>query len=287
MTRWTRLTMIGAAISCAIAALPLPALGSPAEAPPGASHTLTLDPTSGHLAGHIPAGASVAEVARRIGEIARIELEIRGDLGTLRDAVSVDGLSIEAALKRIAPNRSLVISYAPHRPGSESVPSGLAGRTIKKIVVGSGTLVERRDPEPESTPAAKPLDPEVERAISVREIVALSYAADRTAVDKLRETAVASEDPATRRAALSALAGIAGRQSLELFIRSGLVDPDQSVRVEAARGIVRLMGDRGRTIVETAASREHDPEARDIMLRLARGETVERPARRMGAGFRR
>src|SRR5688572_27554496 len=113
MTRWTRLTMIGAAISCAIAALPLPALGSPADAAPGESDTLTLDPTSGHLAGRIPAGASVAEVARRIGEIARIELEIRGDLGSLRDPVSVDGLSIEAALKRIAPNRSLVISYAP------------------------------------------------------------------------------------------------------------------------------------------------------------------------------
>ncbi len=127
----------------------------------------------------------------------------------------------------------------------------------------------------------------MERAISVREIVALSYAADRTAVDKLRETAVSSEDPATRRAALSALAGIAGRQNLELFIRTGLVDPDHSVRIEAARGIVRLMGDRGRTIVETAASREDDPEARDIMLRLARGETVERPARRMGAAFRR
>jgi hypothetical protein len=287
MTRSTRLTLIGAAISCAIAALPLPALGSPAEAAPGESHALTLDPASGRLAGHIPAGASLAEVARRIGEIARIELEIRGDLGSLRDPVSVDGLSIEAALKRIAPNRSLVISYAPHRPGSESVPPGLAGRTIIKVVLGSGNLVERRDPEPQSSPAAKPLDPEVERAISVREIVALSYAADRAAIDKLRETAVASADPATRRAALSALAGIAGRQNLDLLIRSGLADPDQSVRVEAARGIVRLMGDHGRTIVEAAASREDDPTVRDIMRRLARGEIVERAARRVSAGFRR
>jgi hypothetical protein len=287
MTRSTRLTLIGAAISCAIAALPLSALGSPAEAAPGESHALTLDPASGHLAGHIPAGASVAEVVRRIGELARIELEIRGDLGSLRDPVSVDGLSIEAALKRIAPNRSLVISYAPHRPGSESALSGAPGRTIQKIVVGGGPAVERRDPEPEAATAAKPLDPEVARAISARQIVALSYAADRAAIDKLRETAVASEEPATRRAALSALAGIAGRQNLELFIRSGLVDPDQSVRVEAARGIVRLMGDRGRTIVEAAASREDDPEARDIMRRLARGEVVERPARRVSAGFRR
>jgi hypothetical protein len=287
MTRWTRLTMIGAAISCAIAALPLSAPGSPAEAAPGESHALTLDPASGRLAGHIPAGSSVAEIARRIAEIARIELEIRGDLGSLRDPVSVDGLSIEAALKRIAPNRSLVISYAPLRPGNESMPSGLAGRTIQKIVVGGGPAVERRGPEPESRPAAKPLDPEVARAISAREIVALSYAADRAAIDKLRETAVASEEPETRRAALSALAGIAGRQNLELFIRSGLVDPDQSVRVEAARGIVRLMGDRGRTIVEAAASREDDPKARDIMRRLARGEIVERAARRVSAGFRR
>ena len=287
MTRWTRLTMIGAAISCAIAALALSAPGSPAEAAPGESHALTIDPASGRLAGHIPAGSSVAEIAQRIAEIARIELEIRGDLGSLRDPVSVDGLSIEAALKRIAPSRSLVISYAPHRPGSESLPSGPAERTIQKIVVGGGPAVDPGDPEPESTPAAEPLNPEVERAISVREIVALSYAADRTAVEKLRDTAVASEDPATRRAALSALAGIAGRQNLELFIRTGLVDPDQSVRIEAARGIIRLMGDRGRTIVETAAAREDDPTARDIMLRLARGETVERPARRMGAGFRR
>jgi HEAT repeat protein len=180
-----------------------------------------------------------------------------------------------------------VISYAPHRPGGEGAPSVLARRAIRKIVLGSGVLVERRDPEPDSTAAVEPLDPDVERAISVREIVALSNAADRTAIEKLRETVLASEDPATRRAALSALAGIAGRQNLDLFIRSGLADADQSVRVEAARGIVRLMGDRGRTIVDAAASREDDPAIRDIMQRLARGEIVERTANRISAGFRR
>jgi len=287
MTLSTRLTLIGAALACAIAALPHPALASPAEAATGESHALTLDPASGRLAGHIPAGASVAEVARRIGEIARIELEIRGDLGTLRDPVWLDGLGIEAALKRIAPKRSLVVSYVPLRPGGESAPSGLAGRAIGKIVLGSGALVERGRPEPDETTAAKPLAPEVERAISVREIVALSYAADRTAVDKLRETAITSADPATRRAALSALAGIGGNRNLDLFIRSGLADADQSVRVEAARGIIRLMGDRGRTIVQAAASREEDFAARNIMQRLARGESVERAATRMSAGFRR
>ena len=88
-------------------------------------------------------------------------------------------------------------------------------------------------------------------------------------------------------AALSALAGVAGHRNLELFVRSGLADADQGVRLEAARSIIRLMGDRGRTIVEAAARRENDPDARDIMQRLARGDTVERTRTRLSAGFRR
>ena len=286
MTRHARLSIIGAALASAIAALALPALGSPDEPAPGQGRILTLDPTTGHLAGQIPTGASVADVARRIAEVAQVELEIRGDLGTLRDPVSLNGLSIEAALKRIAPNRSLVVTYVPVEAASGSAPSAPIRRIIKKIVFGSGTLVERLRPESDPTPAEEPVDPEVARAISVREVVALSYSADRNAIVKLREIAAGAEDPAARRAALSALAGVAGHRNLDIFVRSGLADGDSSVRIEAARGIVRLMGDRGRSIVEAAARREAHADARDTMERLARGETVERAATRLSAGFR-
>ncbi len=275
--------MVGAAILLGTAALPVQASENAGGPPAGESGGFTLDPASRLLAGNVPAGASVADIARRIAELAGIELEIRGDPGSLRHSVSLDGLAIEAALKRIAPDASLVVAYLPRGASSESVTSGFAGRAlIQSIVLGSGAPVEPpSDPVP-AAPAETP-DPDVARAIAQREIIALSYAADRASIDKLREAAVESELPAARRAAMSALAGIAGRESLGVFTGSGLNDADPGVRIEGARSIMRLMGERGRTIVDAAARRERDPAVRETMQRLARGETVDRPTARLEA----
>jgi hypothetical protein len=273
------LPIVGAAAFLLTAASPLGATQTAGGPAAGESSSLTLHRASGLLAGRVPAGSSIADIAIRIGDLAGIDIEIRGDPGTLRHSVSLDGLDIEAALKRVAPNHSLVIAYVPRKPGSQGAISGSAGRAIQKIVLGSGTPIEQLPTPAPADPAEAP-DPDVARAIAEREIVKLSYAADRAAIDRLRETAVRAGDPSERRAAMSALAGIGG-QSLNLFalfVDTGLVDPDPGVRMEAVRSIMRVMGERGRTIVEAAARREDDPAVRNTMQRLARGESVERDA---------
>ena len=278
-TRSARLvTILGAAVLLATAALPLgagEAVGGPAA---GENLGFTFDPESRLFAGRIPAGAPIADIARQIGELARIDIEVRGDPGSVRHSVTLDGLGVEAALKRIAPEQSLVVAYAPEGASSEIRASGLVGRTIQQVVLGSGAPIELFSSPAPSEPAEAP-DADVAHAIAQREIVRLSYAADQAAIDRLRATAATSEDPSERRAAMSALAGIAGGQSLNifaLFVDSGLADSDPGVRVEAVRSIMRLMGESGRTIVEAAARREANPAVRDAMQQLARGADVER-----------
>jgi hypothetical protein len=118
-------------------------------------------------------------------------------------------------------------------------------------------------------------NPTVTRAASVREIVKLAYKADSESISELRDLAVGAEDAALRRAAMSSLAGIAGAESIDLFVHSGLLDPDATVRIEAARSLMRVDRHSGSNIVEAAAQRETDPSVSEIMERLARGETVQ------------
>ena len=270
--------LLGFAAILALAAAPSHAIQSGEAVDP--VQPFTLDRESGHLAGRLEAGTPVGDFVRAVGELAGIEVEIRGDPGRLNHSVSLDGLAIDTALKRVAPNQSLIISYVRRSVDDDAVPSAFADRAIRKIVFGSGTTVTVVPARAEAAQPADAPDPEVSRAILQREIVALSYAADRPAIELLREAALAPGDAETRIAAMSALAGVAGRENLALFTGSGLTDSDAGVRVEAARSIMRIMGENGRAIVETAARAESDPIVRETMQRLARGQSVERLAGR-------
>jgi HEAT repeats len=271
--------ILGAAISVGMAASPLAAaqqtilFGS--QAP-----DIGFEPATGEVSGRIEAGQSVAGIARQLGSLACVDLEIHGDPGGVRWPITLDGLDIEAALERIAEGHSLIVTYGPAFSGSRTDVAGPAIRGIVLIANTNARGPDLRAEQPAKTeiPVATDADPQIARAVAQRDIVALSYSGGQHAIEQLGRTAIQADDPALRRAAMSSLVSIAGHQSLTLFRQNLARDADDTVRIEAARSILRVDYPRGRPIVEAAARREKEPSVRDIMLRLARGESVERTA---------
>lgn len=266
------ISVLTAMLLC-VAALPLDASQS-VEAPNATySFDLGLDPETGRLTGWVEAGTEISSVISKIGELADIEAHVHPSLGRLRSAVRLDGLTIEAALRNLTQDYSTVI--VDGGPGKEPTE-------VSKIwVIVEGGQSELGLPTTvtysQATGSVRGgYSPDVARAASVREIVKLANKADEESISQLRDLAVSAEDPALRRAAISSLAGIAGVESFDLFVDSGLLDPDATVRIEAARSVMRVNRQDGADIVAVAAQREIDPPTREIMERLAKGETVDR-----------
>jgi hypothetical protein len=234
---------------------------------------LRFNPETGELTGRLEAGSDVASVIRQIGELARFEPSLPPGLGKLPAALNLDGVKTEVALRQLIRGNSVII----FRSGAEKEPPAINNVRIVVLGASSEPVTPSQAPVASQQPYESEGDgsnPTVTRAASVREIVKLANKADRESISELRDLAVGAEDAALRRAAMSSLAGIAGAESIDLFEHSGLLDPDATVRIEAARSLMRADRHSG-SIVEEAAQRETDPSVSEIMERLARGEIVQ------------
>lgn len=266
-----RMQLVAAALLCA-AAFPLAASQQDGTPPGIAQSEITFDPDTGRLGGRIDKGTDIADAVTRIGRVAGFGVEVQPGLGALARDVSVDGLTPDAALNRLIRTGSVVI----FRSG------GGAGDIAKVWIITEGTGFQETANATralaETEPMPDPRELRLARAVAAREVIALANAATPQAIDRLQDLALGADDPATRRSAISALAGTAPAGSYNLIVYAGLRDPDATVRIEAARATLWIDPHNGPAVIEQAAAREDDPTARDLLLRLARGETVDRVA---------
>ncbi|MCG6903644.1 MAG: hypothetical protein LJE68_13275 [Rhodobacter sp.] len=235
---------------------------------------LGFDRSSGRLSGSVAAGEDIDATIARIGRQAGFEARLQPGLGKTASVVNLDGLTVEAALRRLLRNRSFVIFRGGSDANSEQISRiwvVVEGETFDRDWQPDTPVAVPEPPEPD--PDAP--DPVITHAIAVRDIIRLSNIADAEAIARLRDLATDAKDPALRRAAISALAGAAGAASFNLFAYWGLRDPDPTVRIEAARSLMRIDRYSAPAILEAAAVRETDTSAREILQRLAAGETVE------------
>lgn len=264
-----------AAVLVWMAAVPLLASQEIVILTPDPRIRLTAEAESGLLSGEIEAGVRISSAILRIARLAGVEVQLRADLGEIPRAIALDGVTVETALERVSRGHSLALFYG----ASGDTPRSL--RTVWVVAEGdpssSPVRLSAAWSQPTETEEA-PQDPVLTRAIGQRDIARLSYSADPTAIEKLREIASHSPDPVLRRSALSALAGVDPRGSFALFESIGLRDTSADVRIEAARSVMRTSNHRGGAVVRAAGQREKDPVVRDILLRLAAGESVARHA---------
>lgn len=235
---------------------------------------LAFDAKSGLLSGQVLSGTSRAAIIERIGEVAGIDVKLSARLGKLGRAIEFDGLTVGAALNRIISANSVVLFY-----DDSATPPEIRKIWVVAEADGDVPTAEMAEGTPQAAATSPPVQPTAsERATAVREIVQLSYNGNAASVDQLQHIAANAPDPGFRRAALSALAGMPAVDSFETFVTHGLRDPDATVRIEAARSLIRTKNVNARTLIERAARRETSQDTRDTLMRLAKGEAVSRAA---------
>ncbi|SHL76210.1 hypothetical protein SAMN05444414_1379 [Roseovarius marisflavi] len=258
-----------------IIALPGAAFQSAKEMNAASVFELGFNGKTERLSGKVDAGTSITDTIRQIGRTAGFEVRLQPGLGELDYPVNLDGLTIEDALRSLVRDQSYVVFRGLAHGGSEGISKIWVMAEGGEFDIEIGQTAPISGSNQNDFQSEKPYL-KVTRAIAVRDIVKLSNIADEESINTLRKLAVDASDAAIRRSALSALAGIAGEESHNLFEFSGLKDPDVLVRIEAARSLLRVDHHRGPAIVEAAAQRETDQSAREIMERMAKGESVQR-----------
>ncbi len=264
--------LLAAALSCA-AAVASPQSVADVETERTLVEALAYDARKGVLTGWVPQGADRAEVVRRIGELAGADVEIGVKLGVLSKAVVFDHVSAEHSVRQLLSRESVVFLY-------DDVND--KGTVLRKIwVVADGLppnpVAQASSPSPvaQTEAPAEELSRD-DRAVALRDLVKLSYNADARSIRRLEDIAKDAKDPAERKAALSALAGLSEAYSGEVFVTHGLRDRDAAVRIEAARSLLRTNNIHADALIRNAAEKEADMLIRETLNDLARGETVER-----------
>jgi HEAT repeat protein len=111
------------------------------------------------------------------------------------------------------------------------------------------------------------------RDFAVRQVVALSYRGGPKALREVRRIALESKDPAVRRAAFNAAAGLGGPIAVTLLSAHGLNDTDPSVRLVAADGLLRTGSKDAALQIRAASLREVNPVIREMLERAASSQS--------------
>jgi hypothetical protein len=205
-----------------------------------------------------------------VGEIAgalNAQLITRGNPGSV-GPVKIERLSPVDVVRLISGRHSWAVEYGVGRISRIIIVAARdkSGVAHQPIVAKAPQLPSRDSPLHKASRGQT----RNETAIKLRDVVRLSYRKDRAAVDELAGIVAASDDPALRGAAISALAGIGGARAAYLIGTQGITDRDAQVRVRAAEGIWRAGSANAKTKLRAAARLDPDANVRMAIRRLLR-----------------
>ena len=176
--------------------------------------------------------------------------------------MALDGLPIDEALRRLVDPHGLVLHLMPGKPGAE--------RRVVKIQVYERTPTEARqirtEPRPEGETGQSPAAPGHEQD-DVRRIRQLLDDGGDAAEFELVGLAAGGDSPTARRLAVTALTRMGTDQAVESLVLA-LEDPEPSVRLQAARGLVSLRGAAAAERLRVMLAAEPDETVRRVLGRL-------------------
>jgi hypothetical protein len=223
-----------------LALAPVPALGV----------GVIIDQESESLSVTVEAGTTVEEGLQALGEAYGFAVSVRGDTGVL-PASRFRADTVADAVRRIGRGYQLVIR---HEAGLDDEPS-----------VSSVVLLGRGGGPPPGTIRVSAGSRRIDRS-TIERLVAIASLADRPpeeAIPELADIVESDPVPATRAAAIRALASLADAAAWPV-IDVGLVDRDASVRLAALRAQPPDRGDFPYATIETMAGSDRDAHVREL-----------------------
>jgi hypothetical protein len=189
--------------------------------------------------------------------------------------ISLHGVSFNDALASLAPEQSFIIE----RTGATKIKRIILIATASPTASPTDNFaIANASSDPASSGDAGAADQQTAAmqaaarnrlAISMRDVVKLSYAKDKQSVEKLENIARNADDPMVRVAALSSLSQSSDVGAVS-FLKSRLLgDPDPAMRLAAAQALVQVDQKQSKRLIEEAAKREPDPELRTQLEEIA------------------
>lgn len=197
----------------------------------------------GRLTMDVPAGP-LQEVLQAIADEAGIEVEIEGELGDAEPQL-IDGVPLDLAIRRLVGAHSLVMLHergASRRLTEIRVYAVEEDPAVRRAEsVQQARQAARSDPAREGARAGQPAAQD-DRAARVQQVRELARSDSPESLTTLGQFVATDPDPAIRRLAVGALAGL-GEEGAVDPIATALDDEDRAVRVQAVRALHNLLGD--------------------------------------------
>ena len=244
--------------------------GGAGSEPAGAAAELAVEIADGRLSVRV-GGMPLDQVLEAVAAQSEIAITVRGDAGTVRPQAFAD-LPVEAAIRRLAGDRGLLMLFAPAGDG------GMPGRLRQVRVYGDlpsddtradPPLVRTFGTPPRQRPPAAPSPPlpayeelatkgKSERLMAIR---ALARNKDEAAVAMLGALLAQDADGMVRRIAATALGNVGGK-SAAAALEAALADPQVEVRIQAMRGLLAIDGKAAAAPLGELALGDADPALR-------------------------
>lgn len=210
----------------------------------------------------------LADVLQVIARAAGAELSVEGELG---DAVpqTFEAVPLAVAVRRLVGSHSVVMV---HPPGADD-----RLREIRVYAVEEDPEARRQAGIQQARQAAR-ADPAAatgapgtdrrERAERVQQVRELARTGGPEATRELAQILASEPDPALRRLAIGALAGL-GDPAASAPIANALRDEDRAVRVQAVRALHNLLGDEVAPYLADVVALDHEVAVRMMAVQLA------------------
>ena len=183
--------------------------------------------------------APLADVIREIGEVAGFETVVQGSLDT-QITRSLTEMPVYDAVRRLARETIFVIIHAPDASGAEAA-------SINEIRLYRSTLGQ--PPLPRVITVPEGVDPELLAGLSaddarerVRAVQKLGRTGEESALAVFERVIRQDDDPMVRGQAAAALGKFGSERAIPA-LQAALDDLEQSVRVQAVRGLGHIGGE--------------------------------------------
>jgi hypothetical protein len=220
----------------------------------------------GRLTMDVEAG-SLADVLQAIANEAGIVVEVEGELGEAEPQL-IDDVPLDLAIRRLVGAHSLIML---HDHGTSRRP-----REVRVYAVEEDPEVRRAESAQRARQAARterrgepgrPGD-QGDRAARVQTVRELARSDSPEAVRDLGQIVAGDPDPAIRRLAIGALAGLGEREAVD-SIAGALNDEDRAVRVQAVRALHNLLSEEVAPYLAQVVETDSETAVRMMAVQLA------------------